>query len=198
MRKLLFLIIVTLSVQLTDSAARSTASLEKHYHLKNPRWYLQHAWSFRAKGNYGHAIDGANEAISEIADKPDGYFDSGMVYFESGKYELAEADFRQAVQLNPDYAHALLLHYLASAHLGTARLDEIAAAAKTLSDKNQANSSDYAIYALFLNKTIPQLVTARPELQAQESSKPCDVFGFTREWHLLRNEYNEASQIFGR
>jgi tetratricopeptide (TPR) repeat protein len=155
--------------------------------------YLDRAWVYRMKGEYARALSDIEEAIKRIADKPRGYIDRGLARFESGSYDLAEADLARATQMNPNFVTSVLLHYVFSAHRGKQNLAEIQAAASNLESHGQ-NGIDLQVYKLFLGRMTPQELTA--QLGGMSVVANCNVRAFVGEWHLLRKEYDAARQNF--
>jgi len=155
--------------------------------------YLDRAWVYRMKGEYARALSDIEEAIKRIADKPRGYMDRGLARFESGSYDLAEADLARATQMNPNFVTSVLLHYVFSARRGKQNLAEIQAAASNLESHGQ-NGIDLQVYKLFLGRMTPQELTA--QLGGMSVLANCNVRAFVGEWHLLRKEYDAARQNF--
>ncbi len=88
--------------------------------------YSNRGESYRALGQYEHAIDDFDQAIHLSPKDPEVYVRRGMTYQESGNLEKALADFNKAIELDryrPDAYYARGLWYEQKSEFSSARND---------------------------------------------------------------------------
>jgi protein O-GlcNAc transferase len=112
--------VIALKYGLTDEAIRYgdlTVSLD-------PKHYGGHSLlgnAYYKKGDFADAAAAFEKALELRPDLAEAHFNLGLVSFETGALDKAEAEFKQAVAIKED---ANATYYLARVHLGQKKLDQ--------------------------------------------------------------------------
>jgi lipoprotein NlpI len=151
------------------------------------------AWYF--KGNYDKAIADESEAIRLNPYYARFYRSRGVAKFDNSQFYSAAADLARERMLKGDIYAAIWLYLAQERSNGTG----------VAGLKRYANSMDEekwpaAVIELFLGETKPAKVLSQAADPDPKTNKGniCEADFFLGEWHILRNERQEARRLLNR
>ncbi len=140
---------------------------------ENAASYFNRAICYYRLNDMKKAVSDASKAISFNPKNAQAYFLRGACYWKQELYEAAERDMKRAVDLRPDGPNLQLMYYLAKAHNGDIKTDQL----KAFYEKNQkkADQWPYPAVAMMLGRMEPGDCLKAAEKYEPERLRPTMV-----------------------
>jgi lipoprotein NlpI len=153
------------------------------------RMHVARGGAYRAKGDYAHAAQDYEEALTLVPGRAAFIEARGQANFSMARYDAAAADFASLLESDAASASAALWLYLARARGGGepgATADLAARAAKL-----RQPEWPFAAVELFLGRTTEAATLAA----ATRPEEHCEARIFVGEWHVLRGDAAAAAAL---
>jgi len=173
-----------------DNLQRAIADFTEAIRL-NPKYHAAYGWRgilLVDTGDYDGAVANYTDAIKVFPDDDWLFGCRGYAHFHRGDFPASADDLRRGIQLHPISRHnedrAPML-YLALARIGQ---DGAADLQAQVDRWKEFNIKSPPIFDLFLGRSSPEAVLeAAKTLRTQ-----CETDFYVGEWHLIRNNRDEA------
>jgi tetratricopeptide (TPR) repeat protein len=173
-----------------DNLQRAIADFTEAIRL-NPKYLSAYQWRSQLlvdTGDYDSAVANDTDAIKVFPDEDILFGIRGYAHFYRGDFPASAGDLRRAIQLSPiarDNEDRAPMLYLALTRAGQ---DGIADLQAQVDRWKEFNSKSPPILDLYLGRSSPEAVLeAAKTLRTQ-----CETDFYVGEWHLIRNNRDEA------
>jgi lipoprotein NlpI len=173
-----------------DNLQRAIADFTEAIRL-DPKYLGAYGWRGQLlvdSGGYDGAVANYTEAIKAISDNDYLFGSRGYAHFYRGDFAASAADLRRAIQLTPvstdnrDRAPVLYLALTRAGQDGSADLQA------QVERWTEINSKSPLVVDLYLGRSSPEAVLATVNTLRSQ----CETDFYVGEWHLIRNNRDEA------
>jgi tetratricopeptide (TPR) repeat protein len=180
-----------LAWRILDDLQRAIADLTEAIRI-NPKYDSAYGWRGNLlvdAGEYDRAVASYTEALKAFPDNDIYTAIRGYVHFYRGDFPASVADLQRAMQLlpyNDDRAPMLYLARVRAGQEGTAELEA------QLERLKRINADIPLAFDLYLGRRSPEAVlkAGMATLRTQ-----CETSFYVGQWHLLRNNRDEARRL---